>query len=48
MNTIRKGWKDMELDKELINLRIDVIERNLAEIQENNSGRIFSLQVQLP
>ena len=34
MNTIRKGWKDMELDKELINLRIDVIERNLAEIQE--------------
>jgi len=24
----------MELDKELINLRIDVIERNLAEIQE--------------
>ena len=34
MNTIRKGWKDMELDKEFINLRIDVIERNLAEIQE--------------
>jgi uncharacterized protein YutE (UPF0331/DUF86 family) len=34
MNTIKKGWKDMELDKQLINLRIDVIERNLVELQE--------------
>lgn len=34
MNTIIKGWKDMELDKQLINFRIDIIERNLAEIKE--------------
>ncbi|MBM4241716.1 MAG: DUF86 domain-containing protein [Euryarchaeota archaeon] len=31
---IKKGWKDMELDKELIQLRIDVIERDLAEINK--------------
>lgn len=31
---IKKGWKDMELDRELIQLRIDVIERNLLEISD--------------
>ncbi len=31
---IRKGWRDMELDKELIQLRIDIIERNLEEIKK--------------
>ena len=29
---MKKGSRDMELDKELIQLRIDVIERNLQEI----------------
>jgi uncharacterized protein YutE (UPF0331/DUF86 family) len=32
MNTIKEGLKGMGLDKELIQLRIDVIERNLQEI----------------
>lgn len=29
-----KGWRDMELNKEIIQLRIDIIERNLIEIKE--------------
>jgi len=31
---MKKGLKDMELDKKLIQLRIDTIERNLKEINE--------------
>lgn len=37
----------MELDKKLINLRMDVIERNLAEIKDI-TAKIFKFNIQLP